>query len=88
MTTQERAAVGFLPHDMALLVTRDEHRLVGHLGPDLLNPDWNENDVTTAAQRLRGHPETELGLVLLDLRMTSRPPWRPTTIRGCWQAGG
>jgi hypothetical protein len=38
LTTQERVAVGFCLHDMALLVTRDEHRLVGHLRPDLLNP--------------------------------------------------
>ena len=34
--------MGFLLHDMALLATQDEHRLVGHLGPDLLGPDWDE----------------------------------------------
>lgn len=32
LTTQERVAVGFLLYDMALVVTQDEHRLVGHLG--------------------------------------------------------
>ncbi|MGQ0716709.1 MAG: DNA-formamidopyrimidine glycosylase family protein [Pseudonocardiales bacterium] len=69
LTTLERVAVGFLLHDMALLATQDEHRLVGHLGPDLLNPRWDDNDATTAAQRLRGQPGAELGLALLDQRI-------------------
>jgi len=61
--------VGFLLHDMALLATRDEHRLVAHLGPDLLNPTWDDNDASIAAQRLRGQPDVELGLALLDQRI-------------------
>jgi endonuclease VIII len=69
LTTQKRVAVGFLLHDMALVVTQDEHRLVGHLGPDLLKPDWDGNDAAVAAQRLRGHPGVELGLALLDQRI-------------------
>ncbi|HEV7453289.1 MAG TPA: DNA-formamidopyrimidine glycosylase family protein [Pseudonocardiaceae bacterium] len=69
LTSQERVAVGFLLHDMALVASKDEHRLVGHLGPDLLDPDWNENDAATAAQRLRGHPDVELGLALHDQRI-------------------
>jgi len=69
LTTQERVAVGFLLHDMAFLATQDEQQLVGHLGPDLLNPHWNENDAATAARRLHGHPDVELGLALLDQRI-------------------
>jgi endonuclease-8 len=69
LTTQERVAVGFLLHDMALLATQDEHRLVGHLGPDLLNPDWDEETATIAAQRLREHPNVEIGIALLDQRI-------------------
>ena len=69
LTTQERVAVGFLLHDMALVTTQNEHRLVGHLGPDLLNPDWDEKDAVIAAQRLHGHPDAELGLALLDQRI-------------------
>ena len=69
LTTQERVAVGFLLHDMALLATQDEHRLVGHLGPDLLNPDWDEKAATIAAQRLRKHPDVEVGMALLDQRI-------------------
>jgi endonuclease VIII len=69
LTTQERVAVGFLLHDMALLATQDEHRLVGHLGPDLLSPDWDEKTATIAAQRLREHPDVEIGIALLDQRI-------------------
>jgi endonuclease VIII len=69
LTTHERVAVGFLLHDMALLATQDEHRLVGYLGPDLLNPDWNEKAATIAAQRLREHPDVEVGIALLDQRI-------------------
>ncbi|HEX2290950.1 MAG TPA: DNA-formamidopyrimidine glycosylase family protein [Pseudonocardiaceae bacterium] len=69
LTTQERVAVGFLLHDMALVATQDEHRLVGHLGPDLLKLDWDGHDAATAAQRLREHPGVELGLALLDQRI-------------------
>lgn len=61
--------MGFLLHDMALLATQDEHRLVGHLGPDLLNPDWDEKTATIAAQRLREHPDVEVGIALLDQRI-------------------
>jgi endonuclease VIII len=69
LTTQERVAVGFLLHDMALLATQDEQRLVGHLGPDLLSPDWDEETATIAGQRLREHPDVEVGIALLDQRI-------------------
>jgi endonuclease-8 len=69
LTTQDRVAVGFCLHDMALLDTRDEHRLVGHLGPDLLNPRWDSNDAAIAAQRLAEHPDVEIGIALLDQRI-------------------
>jgi endonuclease-8 len=69
LTTSERVAVGFLLHDMALLAIQDEHLLIGHLGPDLLNPDWDEKATTIAAQRLREHPDVEMGIALLDQRI-------------------
>jgi endonuclease VIII len=69
LATQERVAVGFLLHDMALVATQDEHRLAGHLGPDLLNPNWDGNDAAMAAQRLSEHPDAELGFALLDQRI-------------------
>ena len=69
LTTLDQVAVGFCLHDMVLLATRDEHRLVRHLGPDLLKLDWDDNDAAIAAQRLREHPDIELGLALLDQRI-------------------
>ncbi|HET9258419.1 MAG TPA: DNA-formamidopyrimidine glycosylase family protein [Pseudonocardiaceae bacterium] len=67
--TSERVAVGFCLHDMALVPTGDEQRLVGHLGPDLLSPHWTDDTAAAAAQRLRAHPDLELGLALLEQRI-------------------
>jgi len=36
LRTSEWTAVGFRVHDLHLIRTRDEHRLIGHLGPDIL----------------------------------------------------
>jgi endonuclease-8 len=69
LTTQDRVAVGFLLHDMALSATPDEHRLVGHLGPDLLKPRLGRQRAAIAARRLRERPGVELGLALLDQRI-------------------
>ncbi|WP_084215776.1 DNA-formamidopyrimidine glycosylase family protein [Pseudonocardia spinosispora] len=68
LTTDDRLAVGFLLHDLELLPTGDEHRLVGHLGPDLLDPDWSDHSAAEALERLTRAPETEIGLALLDQR--------------------
>ena len=38
LETVDRVAVGFALHDLELLPTVEEARLVGHLGPDLLDP--------------------------------------------------
>ena len=37
-------AVGFSLGIVELIETADEHRVVGHLGPDLLGPDWDEDE--------------------------------------------
>ena len=42
-----------------------EGRRCGHLGPDLLGPDW---DAAEAVRRLREGPEQEIGLALVDQR--------------------
>lgn len=57
--------VGHRVHDLAVVRTADEHELVGHLGPDLLGPDW---DPAEAERRLREQPEREIGPALLDQR--------------------
>lgn len=48
-----------------LVRTEDEARLVGHLGPDLLGPDWDPDE---AVRRLREEPGRTIGEALLDQR--------------------
>ncbi|WP_221358404.1 Fpg/Nei family DNA glycosylase [Streptomyces beigongshangae] len=63
--TEERTAVGYRLPVLELLRTGDEDRAVGHLGPDLLGPDW---DPGTALANLRRDPDRALGEALLDQR--------------------
>ncbi|MGV9211882.1 DNA-formamidopyrimidine glycosylase family protein [Micromonospora sp. RB23] len=58
-------AVGYHLHELALVSTAEEDALVGHLGPDLLGPDW---DAAEAVHRLAAHPEQTIGEALLDQR--------------------
>ncbi|MET9696858.1 DNA-formamidopyrimidine glycosylase family protein [Streptomyces sp. NPDC006529] len=63
--TAEQTAVGYRLPVLDLLRTIDEHRVVGHLGPDLLGPDW---DPQLAARNLLADPDRPLGEALLDQR--------------------
>ncbi|MEV6741582.1 DNA-formamidopyrimidine glycosylase family protein [Streptomyces sp. NPDC051104] len=63
--TADRTAVGYRLPVLELLRTHDEHRAVGHLGPDLLGPDW---DPGTALENLLRDPARPLGEALLDQR--------------------
>ncbi|MFF5052515.1 DNA-formamidopyrimidine glycosylase family protein [Micromonospora sp. NPDC000663] len=58
-------AVGYHLHELALVPTAEEDGLVGHLGPDLLGPDW---DAAEAVRRLGADPERTIGEALLDQR--------------------
>jgi endonuclease VIII len=58
-------ATGFQLGVVELLRTRDEHRVTGHLGPDLLGQDW---DCEEAVRRLAALPERAIGEALLDQR--------------------
>ncbi|GGM38004.1 endonuclease VIII [Longimycelium tulufanense] len=66
LATEHRVAVGFRLHDMALVPTSEEHRLVGHLGPDLLDPVWGRAQEDEAVRRLTRVPDREVGVALLD----------------------
>lgn len=91
--TSAWTAIGSRLGMLDLLPTADEHTLVGHLGPDILGPDW---DVGVALTHLRhghlGSAHDLIGAALLDQRnlaglgtiWTSDPlwverinPWRP-----------
>ncbi|MEV7195628.1 DNA-formamidopyrimidine glycosylase family protein [Streptomyces sp. NPDC093510] len=63
--TAENTAVGYRLPVLELLRTTDEDKAVGHLGPDLLGPDW---DPELALSNLRAAPERPLGEALLDQR--------------------
>ncbi|WP_427919619.1 Fpg/Nei family DNA glycosylase [Streptomyces sp. cg40] len=63
--TADRTAVGYRLPVLELLRTIDEHRAVGHLGPDLLGPDWNPEQ---ALANLLADPTRPLGEALLDQR--------------------
>jgi len=62
--TERWSALGLRLGNLHLVATRDEARLVGHLGPDLLGPDW---DAAEAASRLAASDAT-IGAALLDQR--------------------
>lgn len=61
----EWECVGYRIHDLVVVPTANEPELVGHLGPDLLGPDW---DAEEAVRRLAAAPDREIGQALLDQR--------------------
>lgn len=58
-------ATGYRIHDLRVLPTAGEDEVVGHLGPDLLGPDWSEEE---AVRRLFGQPDRAIADALLDQR--------------------
>jgi endonuclease-8 len=82
-------AIGYLLGIVEILPTTGEPATVGHLGPDLLGPDW---DPAEAERRLRAGPSRPVGEALLDQRnlaglgniyctellfLRGLSPWRP-----------
>jgi endonuclease-8 len=82
-------AVGYRLPVLELLRTTEEDRVLGHLGPDLLGPDWDPGE---AARRLLADPARPVGEALLDQRnlagignvyrselcfLAGVPPWTP-----------
>jgi endonuclease VIII len=65
LVTDEWECVGYRLHDVEIVETADEDRLVGHLGPDVLGSDW---DLDEALRRLREHPDEQIGVAILDQR--------------------
>lgn len=63
--TAEAVAVGFQLGLVEVVRRDDEARVVGHLGPDLLGPDW---DAERAVANLAATPARPIGAALLDQR--------------------
>ncbi len=58
-------AIGYQLGVVELIRTSDEQKVTGHLGPDLLGPDW---DCAEAVRRLSAEPARPVGEALLDQR--------------------
>ncbi len=65
LRTASADAVGFSLGILEVVRTSDENSVVGHLGPDLLGPDW---DLAEAERRIRAAPDVPIGVALLDQR--------------------
>ncbi|MFE9571520.1 Fpg/Nei family DNA glycosylase [Streptomyces sp. NPDC006692] len=65
LANAEHTAVGYRLPVLELLRTQDESKAVGHLGPDLLGPDW---DADSALRNLLQDPARAIGEALLDQR--------------------
>ncbi|BAK33552.1 putative DNA glycosylase [Microlunatus phosphovorus NM-1] len=65
LSTAETDVVGYRLPVVELLRTAEEDQVVGHLGPDLLGPDW---DLEEALGRIRARPDRSIGEALLDQR--------------------
>lgn len=65
LTTADRVAVGFSLGVLDLFPTGAEDDAVGHLGPDLLGPGWDE---TEAVRRIAAVPDLPIGEALLEQR--------------------
>lgn len=59
----EWLATGYRVHDLRLLPRSRENEAVGHLGPDVLGPDW---DAASAVNNLLRDPHRPIGEALLD----------------------
>jgi endonuclease-8 len=89
LANRERQALGYQLGIVEVVRTEHEASVVGHLGPDLLGPDW---DPAEAVRRLSADPARPVGEALLDQRnlagigtlyraealfLRGVSPWRP-----------
>jgi endonuclease-8 len=89
LANDEWQAIGYQLGVVELIRTSEESQVTGHLGPDLLGPDW---DCDEAVRRLSADPGRPIGEALLDQRnlagagtyfaaemlfLRGIDPWRP-----------
>jgi endonuclease VIII len=65
LATSDHDAVGYRLPIVELIPTASEGTVVGHLGPDLLGPDWDPGE---AVRRLTTQPDRSIAEALLDQR--------------------
>ncbi|MBU8743516.1 DNA-formamidopyrimidine glycosylase family protein [Micrococcus luteus] len=76
LETAEHRVLGAQLGLLTLVPTTDEATVLGHLGPDLLDPAWDTPDdgaalLAEGVRRLTARPERPVGLALLDQRLVS-----------------
>ena len=89
LANREWQAIGYQLGVVEIIATAAEERAVGHLGPDVLGPDWDPGEAT---RRLLTDPARPVGEALLDQRnlagignifatemlfLRGLSPWRP-----------
>jgi len=65
LANEDWQAIGYQLGVVELIRTSEESRVTGHLGPDLLGPDW---DRAEAVRRLSAQPDRPIAEALLDQR--------------------
>jgi formamidopyrimidine-DNA glycosylase len=70
LTTDERVAVGMRLGVLELLTPEQEAETLGHLGPDVLGPDW---DAGEALRRLVADPDRSVHEAVQDQRVMAGP---------------
>jgi Formamidopyrimidine-DNA glycosylase len=68
LQTAEWVAVGFRLGRLEVVPREREDELLGHLGPDLLDPDWADEHRNEAVRRIGEHPERPVAVALLEQR--------------------
>jgi endonuclease-8 len=66
--TASVTGIGFELGTTELVRREEEDGIVGHLGPDLLKPDWGPLDTAEAIRRLGQHPESTIFGAVLEQR--------------------
>jgi endonuclease VIII len=90
LANEDWQAIGYQLGVVELVRTSEEAKVTGHLGPDLLGPDWDRDE---AVRRLSAEPDRHIGEALLDQRnlagignvykaevlfLRGLSPWQPT----------
>jgi endonuclease-8 len=70
LETEEAVAVGHRLRTLEVIPTSAETRVLGHLGPDVLGPDW---DPAEAVRRLEADPDRAVGDALIDQAVIAGP---------------
>jgi endonuclease-8 len=86
-------ATGLRLHDLSLVPTEQEDRVIGHLGPDILAENWDGSGLAESVARIEADPALPIGEAVLDQRLVAGignlykgetlflervNPWRPT----------